>query len=144
MAITATLTNFEQVRGVWRVSILYTDTVSTETIERSYRFNAITKKQLVDLAKREAFTLESNDTTDVDVPIGTTIDVTPDPVIPPTDPTPEEIAKEAWFDDYRQLKQVLEVTRNVPDLLNAQATTLITNLRASLTAGWDNSYLGDL
>jgi len=142
--ITATLKVFEQVRGQWRITILYTDTVSGDEIERSYRRESVSKKALRDLARSEATTLETNDTNDVDIPIGTTIDVTPEPVVPPPDPTPEEIAKAAWFADYRKLQQLLEVTSKVPALETAQATTLISNLRTSLEADWDNSYLGDI
>jgi len=144
MAYTATLTALTRVRDQWRFSILYEDTDSGQSLEKHYRQNSVTKKQLRDLARNEAVALLSNETTDVDVPIGTTIDVTPDPVVPPPDPTPEELARRAWFDDYRRLQSLLEVTGAVPALETAQATTLIASLRASLEAGWLNSYLDNI
>ena len=144
MAYTATLTALSRVRDQWRFSILYEDTDSGQSLEKHYRQDSVSKSQLRNLARNEAAALLNNETTDIDIAIGTTIDVTPDPVVPPPDPIPEETARRAWFDDYRKLQSLLEVTGAVPALETAQATTLITNLRASLEADWDNSYLDNI
>lgn len=141
MAYTATLTALSRVRDQWRFSILYEDTDSSQNLEKHYRYNSITKKQMRDLARSEAAALLDNETTDIDIPIGTTIDVTPDPVIPPAEPTPEELARQAWFSDYRQLQSMLTVTGAIPALLTVQAQTAIDNLRTSLEVDWLNSYL---
>ena len=118
MAYTATLTALSRVRDEWRFSILYEDTDSGQSLEKHYRQNSVTKKQLRDLARSEAAGLINNATNDIDIVIGTTIDVTPDVVTPP-DPTPEELVRRAWFDDYRKLQSLLEVTGAIPALLTA-------------------------
>ena len=143
--ITATLLVFEVVRAEFRITILYTDTVSGKSIEKSYRRASITKTQLRDLARAEAAGfVESADESDVDIPIGTVIDVTPIPPTPPTPPTQEELDKAAWFEDYRQLQQLLQLTTDIPALETPQAAALIASLRVSLEADWENSYLGDI
>ena len=144
MAYTATLTALARVRDQWRFSILYEDTDSGKSLEKNYRYDAITKAQLRNLARGDAAALLNNATTNIDVPVGATIDVTPDVVIPPDPPTAEELAKQAWFSDYRKLQSLLEVTGAVPALATAQATTLIASLRTSLEADWLNSYLDNI
>ena len=144
MAYTATLTALARIRDEWRFSILYEDTDSGQSLEKHYRQNSVTKKQLRNLARNEAVALLNNATNDIDIVIGTTIDVTPDVVIPPDPPTAEELAKQAWFSDYRKLQSLLEVTGAVPALATAQATTLIASLRTSLEADWLNSYLDNI
>ena len=123
---------------------MYTDTVSGAEIEKSYNYASITKKKLRNVARADAVAIESNETSDVDIPLGTTIDVTPDPVIPPDPPTQAEIDKAAWFADWRRLNRLLELTTGVPALATTQATTLIANLQASLETDWDNSYLDNI
>lgn len=129
---TATLTGLEKTAGLWLVGVLYTDTVSGETFAKNYDLPVVTRAQLRDLVRREVTRLAATETTDIDIPIGTTIDVTPDVPTPPTPPTAAEVARAAWFTDYRQLRRLLEVTDRVPALATPQATTLIGNLRASL------------
>jgi len=144
MAYTATLTALARIRDQWRFSILYEDTDSGQSLEKHYRQNSVTKKQLRDLARNEAAALLNNATNDIDIVIGTTIDVTPDVVTPPDPPTQAELDRRAWFDDYRKLQSLLEVTGAVPALETAQATTLIASLRTSLEADWLNSYLDNI
>ena len=139
MAYTATLDRLELENGKWSVNITYTDGI--DTVREGYTLTSVSKQSLRDLARRDALRLFNAPTTDVDIPIGTTIDVTPDPVTPPPDPTPAEIARAAWFVDYRQLQSMLRATDAVPALLNTQAQTAIDNLRTSLESGWLNSYL---
>jgi len=144
MTWTATLTGLEKSSGMWIIGILYTDTVSGKTFSRNYDRARITKKQLRDLVRAEVLRLIEIETTDIDIPIGTTVDVTPDPVIPPDPPTAAELANRAWFDDWRQLNQLITLTTAVPALETAQATTLMANLRASLESDWLNRYLGNI
>ena len=139
MAYTATLDRLELENGKWSVNITYSDGV--DTVAEGYTLTSVSKQSLRDLARREALRLFNAPTTDVDIPIGTTIDVTPDPVTPPPDPTPAEIARTAWFVDYRKLQAMIRATDAVPALLTPQAQTAIDNLRVSLEAGWLNSYL---
>ena len=135
---TATLARLDFENGKWSITITYSDGV--DTVSEGYTLTSVTAKSLRDLARREALRLFNATTTDVDIPIGTTIDVSVDPVIPPS-PSPAEIARTAWFVDYRQLQSMLRATEVVPALLTAQAQTSIDNLRTSLEADWLNSYL---
>ena len=138
MSWTATLTGLELRSGKWVVGVLYTDTVSGKTFARNYDRERITKKELRDLVRSEVTRLAAIETVDIDIPIGATIDVTPDAVTPPT---AAEIARAAWFADWERLQQILAVTAAVPALATAPVNTQIANLRASLASGWLNSYL---
>lgn len=144
MSWTAKLTQLQRVRSEWRISIFYTDTISSDTIQKSYRRASITKKQLKSLAISEAAALLGGETTDINIPIGTTIDVTPDPVIPPDPPTQAEIDRRAWFADWDKLNQLLKITGTIPALATNQANNLIASLTATLEADWDNSYLSGI
>lgn len=141
MAYTATLIAFDRVRDEWRISIRYDDTDTGKSLIKHYRRDSITKAQLRTLARNEAEDWVNHATTDVDVPIGTTIDVTPPT---PQPPTQAQIDKAAWLADYQRLRSMLALTEAVPALLTTQAQTAIDNLRTSLAAGWLNSYLGDI
>jgi len=73
--------------------------------------------------------------------IGKIIDLTPKPVTPPPDPTPEEIAKIAWFKDWRKLDRLIHLANNgliQPD------DSRITALQTTLKTDWVSSYLGDI
>jgi len=144
MSYTATLTEREYKRGKWLFSILYIDTDTSESFERNYRRTSITKKEMRDLARREALAFIVNEVSDIDIPIGTTIDVTPDPVVEPDPPTQAEIDHDAWFDDYHKLNRMLAVVSSIPALGTTQNNTAIEDLRATLEAGWLNRYLGDI
>ena len=127
--------------------IEYLDSDDGEITRLAYSLTAPTKKQIRDLARREVTRLAALKAEVIDLPVGQSINIDPDIVEPPTPPTPPtqaELDRNAWFADYRQLNQLLEVTTKVPALATAQATTLIANLRVSLEAGWRNSYLGDI
>ena len=139
MAFTATLDKLARENGKWSVNITYSD--GTESYSKGYTFERITKRQLRDLARSEAARLLDTTTTDIDIAVGATIDVTPDPVVPPTPPTQAEIDRAAWFVYYQQLTSLQRLTANIPALLTPQAQTLIDNLLISLEADWDNSYL---
>ena len=144
MSIEATLKELRRHRGEWRFTIVYTNTVTGNIVEISGREANLTQKGLRNIARRQAELLANNQTTDIDIPIGTTIDVTPDPVIPPDPPTQDEIVEAAWFADWAQLNQLIDLTSAVPALATAQATVLMTTLRTNLESGWKNSYLGKI
>lgn len=137
MSWTATLTGLEKRDDKWVVDVLYTDTVSGKTLSRTYYRERITKRQLRDLVRSEVTRFAEIEVTDIDIQIGTTIDVTPEVITP----TPAEIAEAAWFTDWSKLQQMLAVVSAVPALATAQNNTAIANLRASLAAGWKNAYL---
>lgn len=141
MSYTATLTELIRKRDEWRFSILYADTETLRTFEKNYRRKSITKEGLADLARSEAASLLANESSDIDVPIGTTIDVTPVEVAPPTQ---AQIDKASWFNDYSQLNAMLDVVSKIPNLATNQANKAISDLQTSLEDGWLNSYLGDL
>jgi len=140
MAWTAKLTNFERYAGMYHFSIAYLQD-DIEVFADSYSQRSVTKKGMRNLARRVAADLAANDTNDIDIPIGSVIDVTPDPAPPPATPTQAELARIAWFDDYRRLQQMLQATADIPALATTQADTAIANLRTSLESGWLNSYL---
>ena len=136
---TATLLNAEDRDTHWKVVIEFTDGVDTK--KAGYRFTGTTAQQLAAFVRKKAQEFERNDTTvDLTAFIGQSIDVTPPVVDPPTPPTQAEIDRDAWFDDYRRLQQMLQATTDIPALATAQANTAIANLRTSLEAGWLNSY----
>ena len=141
---TATLIRADKNNGRLDFEIEYLDSDDGEITRLAYSLTAPTKKQIRDLARREVTRLAALKAEVIDLPVGQSINVDPDIVEPPTPPTQAELDRNAWFADYRQLNQLLEVTTKVPALSTAQATTLIANLRVSLEAGWRNSYLGDI
>ena len=63
--ITATLTQFVRKRGEWRITILYTDTDTSATVEKTYTRQTVTKRQLRNMARKEAVILDANNSTDV-------------------------------------------------------------------------------
>ena len=135
------LTDPVRQRGLWYVDILLTDTDTGKTRTKTYKQAIMSNKTLKAAIAADFNRLESNTAHTVTVPLNTPIDVTPEPPTPPTPPTQAELDRAAWFDDYRSLKQMLQVTTDVPALATAQANTAIANLRTSLEAGWLNSYL---
>ena len=94
---------------------------------------------LKSLVRREAAKFEKTDPVDLAPYVGQSVDITPPD--PPAPPTQAELDKQAWIDDYQQLQSMLRVTEAVPALLTAQRQTLIDDLRTTLAADWNNSYL---
>lgn len=125
-----------------KVTVKLTDGSDVRT--ESYLFTGTTRKQLKNFIRAKATRVEDIKDIDFSDLVGKEFDLTPDPVVVPDPPTPEEIAKAEWFKDYRKLKQMLELTVNIPALATAQTNTAIDNLLTSLEAGWLNSYLGDI
>lgn len=138
---TATLIRAEKRNGRLDFEIEYLDDSDNEITRISYSLNSATKKQIRDLARREVARLDTLKSVVIDLPIGQSINIDPDAVTPPSDPTPEELARRAWFDDYQKLRSMLQVAETIPALLTAQTQTAIDNLRVTLEADWENSYL---
>lgn len=143
MTWTATLVDAEDRETHWFVEIDFTDGVRTK--RKGFPFTGALPKDLAAFVRQKALEFERTDTaTDFTTLIGQSIDVTPPVVVPPADPTAEDIAKAAWFTDYRQLQSLLTVTEAVPALATTQSINLIASLRASLETDWLNAYLGDI
>ena len=142
MAWQAELTDKREEHGRIWIEITFTEDGVTHI--RSHNLTNTDPKYVKSLLQAQVNQFDAVDVLEFPYPIGTVIDLTPDPVIPPPDPTPEEIAKAAWHADWRKLNQMLEVTAAIPALLTAQAQTQITALQTSLEADWLNSYLGDI
>ena len=142
MSWTATLKVFEQRSGQWNIVLLYTDTVNGTEFLRKYVRPNITKKQLRELARSEVTRLVQAEANDVDIPLGATIDITPEPVVNPDPPTQAELDKRAWFEDYGKLRSYKRLLDHgvSPTGIDAQISTL----QASLLADWDNSYASNL
>ena len=137
----AELTNAVDRTAYWKIQITFTDDADNRTAKRGYRFYGSTIPQLAAFVRKQALEFEISDTIDLIPLIGQSIDVTPPVITPPDPPTQAELDRIAWFDDYRQLQQMLQATTDIPALATAQTNTAIANLRASLEAGWLNSYL---
>jgi hypothetical protein len=136
-----------RVKGGWTYSLRFNDDVTNKTHVETFVRPAPDNAQVKKDAQRVAANFEERKAHTVNIALGDTIDVTPDPVIPPTDPTQAELDKRAWFDGYRSLQQMLEVTsenHGIPALLTPAKAASIAAIRSSLEAGWLNSYLGDI
>ena len=142
MAWQAELTDKREEHGRIWIEITFTEDGVTHI--RSHNLTNTDPKYVKSLLQAQVNQFDAVDVLEFPYPIGTVIDLTPDPVIPPPDPTLEEIAKAAWHADWRKLNQMLEVTTAIPALLTAQAQAQITALQTSLEADWLNSYLGDI
>jgi len=139
MTWTATLIHAEDRDSHWKIGISFTDGVRTK--EAGYRFTGSTIAQLKSFVRAKAAEFESSDGVDLSGLVGQSIDVTPPTVDPPAPPTQEELDRAAWFDEYKNLQAMLQVTTDIPSLLTPQVQTAIDNARATLDADWLNSYL---
>ena len=142
MTWTATLLQAEDRDSFWKIVVEFAN--GEQAVERAYQFTGGTATELKQFVRAQALKLERTDPVDLTPLVGKSIDVTPPVVIPADPPTQSETDKATWFAEWRQLNQLLKVIAILPALENAQATTLITSLKASLELGWDNSYLGDM
>ena len=141
---TATLISARRTFGRLDFEIEYLDDSDGETTRLTYSLNNATKKGVRNLARSEVARLDAFKNEVIDLPVGQSINIDPDAVVPPPDSTPAELARRAWFDDWQRLNQLLRLIAAVPALETAQATNLITNLKASLEADWLNSYLDNI
>ena len=141
MTWTAKLTDFENRLGIWFAAIDYIDSNKIKSFSKNYQFDRITKKQLRRVARNEIARLVDTDTTDVNIPIGSTIDITPEVVIPPTPPTQAQIDRDVWFTDWDQLQKMNKLFTEIPAMATPAMQATVTGLQSSLKAGWKNSYL---
>ena len=126
----------------WHVAIRFTDTDTGKTrVKHEYLRgnpgNADAKRLAVAAVQQRAET-ESHSIT---IPVGTTMDVTPDPVVPPTPPTQDEIDEAAWFADWRTLNKMQQLFAVLPATSTVPRQNAMLALVASLEAGFKNSYL---
>jgi hypothetical protein len=142
MTFTAKLLDAVKHDTDWKITVEFTDGADVKV--SSFRFSGSTTEQLKGFIRREVLSREIVKTVDFSQYIGQVLDLTP-VIPPPPDPPPpltaEEIAKKAWFSDWRKLGRLLELAdRGLID----SADIRITDLQASLTADWLNVYLGDI
>ena len=140
MAFTAELIRAIKENGKWSLTIRFSD--GNERIDKSYTRLRASPLSLKRLAIREIAELDGakGDST----PPLSDIDLTPEVPTPSTPPTQAEIDRASWFDDYNTLKQLIELTTNVPDMVTPTRTTRIANLRVSLKADFKPAYLGGI
>lgn len=136
---TATLLRATRNHGRLDIEIAYSD--GTDTINKSYNLENPTKKSIRALARNEASRLAKLASEVIDLPVGTTIDVTPDPVTPPPAPTPEEIAEGAWFKDWHKLQRLMRLAN--AGLIQPTDARIVT-LQTSLKADWLNAYMAGI
>lgn len=139
MAWTATLLRLSKPHGRVEFEISYRDGLTT--IDKAYSFDRFNKTQVRKLARDEIARLEEVESEVIDLPIDVNIDLTPPVVVPPPDPTPEQIAKRAWFDDWRRLQTLLVL---VDAGILQQNDSRISPLRTTLQDDFLDAYLGDI
>jgi hypothetical protein len=139
MTWTAKLVDAKDRNSFWKILVEFSD--GKTRVQKAYQFTGTTAQELAAFVRSQARRFNQTDPVDLTSFIGQSIDVTP-PV--PTDPTPEELARQTWFADFRELQRIIVVTEAVPALLTAQAQSRIDTLRSSLETGWLDSYLGDV
>jgi len=142
MAITAELKLAEEHNTYWKMKVEYND--DGEISEDTFRFKGTTPASLKKHVQDNVSQYEEIKTFDFSTLVGTIIDVTPDVVIPPTPPTAEEIAKDEWFKDWAQLKEVNLLLNQAPAIATASRIQFRDDLQADVEANWLDSYLGDL
>lgn len=140
MSFTAKLLKIEKRGSEWKLVIRFTD--GTDVRIESYRFNGTTIKQLKNFVRSKANELAAIKTIDFSQYAGKELDLTPEPVTPTPDPTPEEIAKAKWFKDWRKLNTLIQLRNNGVD--KPSDIQLIIDLQISVLAGRKNSYLGNI
>ena len=129
----------------WHVAIRFTDTDTGKTrVKHEYLRGKPTNKDAKRLAVAAVQQRVETESHSITIPVGTTIDVTPDPVMPPTPPTPptqDEIDEAAWFADWRTLNQMQQLFAVLPATSTTPRQNAMLALVASLEAGFKNSYL---
>jgi len=140
--ITAELKLAEEHNTYWKMKVEYID--DGEISEDTFRFRGTTAASLKKYVQANVAQYEEIKTFDFTTLLNTIIDVTPDPVIPPTPPTAEEIAKAQWFKDWAQLKEVNLLLDQAPAIATASRIQFRDNLQSDVENNWLDGYLGDL
>ena len=141
MTWTATLKRADKRKTLVVVEIEYQDSTDGDVFVQRYNLQHASKKGIRDLARSEVTRLAALKTADLDLPIGTSIDIDPDVVVPPPAPSAEEVARRLWFRDWDRLQALLRLANAGLLPIN---DTRITNLQASLQADWVNTYLTEI
>ena len=139
MAIIATLTKAEEHKTYWKMEIEYND--EGDLVYETLRFRGATLENLKAHAIAKVNQHEEIKTFDFTTIVGASIDITP---TPPTEPTAAEIAKDAWFKNYRQLKEVNALLAQAPAISTASRIQFRDNLQSTVESNWLDTYLGDL
>ncbi len=105
---------------------------------KKYRDYKGSPSEFIELVRSQVAKREEAKLYDFSSHVGKLIDITPDPVIPPTD---EEIAKAQWFSDDRKMKKFEYLVKRG---IMAANDPLIAPLATKLVDNWLNSYFGDL
>ena len=127
-----------------RVWIEVTYTQDDVTHVKTHNLTSTDPKYIKRVLQSDVNQFDSVDPLEFDYLLGSSIDIAPDPVIPPDPPTQDEIDEAAWLADWRQLNQMQQVLTNIPALDIPARQTILTDLQTSLAAGWKNSYLGKI
>jgi len=137
MAIIATLMKAEEYKTHWKMEVEYNDEgdVTVET----FRFNGTTVAKLIDYVKAKATQQEDIKSFDFSTIVGSSVDLTPDEVIPLTQ---AEIDENTWFADWNQYQKTINVLEKLPLLATAGRIAFRDGLQVSLEATWKDSYLG--
>jgi len=126
----------------WHVAIRFTDTDTGKTrVKHEYLRGNPTNADAKRLALAAVHQRTETEAHSITIPVGTTMDVTPDPVVPPTPPTQDEIDEAAWFADWRTLNQMQQLFAVLPATSTTPRQDAMLALVASLEAGFKNSYL---
>jgi len=139
MGITVKLLDARKSASEWKLKIQYTEDGVSQVFDR--RMNGITDQDLIKYLRNGAKVLEERKGSDYTKHIGKEIDITPDPVIVPPPPTPEEVAKEQWIKDWYKLDRMVHLVDN--GIIPENDPRIIAQ-RTKVIDGWDDSYLGDI
>ena len=133
--ITAELIKAEERDNFWKLEVEYTDGSNISIDSFKFSGNAQSLKRHVMGKVQVKETVQSFDFKTL---LNKPIDITPDPVIPPT---AEEIAKAEWFTKLAKMEKFQRLVRAQVMIGNESA---ITDLAAELIAEFNNSWFGDL
>ena len=124
-------------RGRVGFTIIYEDNSIPQVIEITYKRNNLDDAQLEALCRSEIARFIDTNNDPLTYSESDSVDVST-PVIPPPDPpTPEQLARRKWFDDWEELKQ-LQLLKEKGIFVN---DTRISVLETRLTNDFLDEYL---
>ena len=136
MAIIATLIKAEEHKTYWKMEVEYND--DGEIAVETFRFSGNTTQSLINYVSSKVAQYEDIKAFDFTALIGASVDITPDPVVPPTQ---DELDEAQWFEDwnsYKQMKQVVDAG------LEADTHPSYVAIIEAINTGWKTSYLGKI